>query len=199
MCKLIFSSFHISKAFFIGALFSFIGLNFASQMATTYNGATVILHDNGSWEYYQNNENVRDLRPSSIPEEAKVKIYVMHESYDKLRKNKRLELEADYAPEEEILDSLRQIPKGGILHFCVPTDQLKPNAVKTYTYTVWNDGKKPVFQTTKLDSEASPSEESGVSYLLSVPIYSRLKVKVIKARVENKEGKQTLDFEVPVN
>lgn len=199
MDKLVFSSFHISKAFFIVALFSFIGMSFASQMATTYNGATVILHDNGRWEYYQNNENVRDLRPSSIPEEAKVKIYVMHESYEKLRKNKRLELEADFAPEEEILDSLRQIPKGGIIHFCVPTEQLKPHAVKTYTYSVWNGGNKPVFQTTKPDSEVEPSDESGVSYLLSVPIYSRIKVKTIKARIENKAGKQTVDFEVPVN
>lgn len=110
MGKMIFSLSSSTK--FIVALFCFIGLSFASQMATTYNGATVILHDNGRWEYYQNNDKVRDLRPSSIPEEAKVKIYVMHESYEKLRKNKRLELEADYAPEEEILDSLRQIPKG---------------------------------------------------------------------------------------
>lgn len=183
----------------IFSLFFLIGLGFASQMATTYNGATVILHDDGRWEYYQNNEKVRDLRPSSIPEEAKVNIYVMHESYEKLRKNKRLELEADFAPEEEILDSLRQIPKGGIIHFCVPTEQLKPHAVKTYTYSVWNGGNKPVFQTTKPDSEVEPSDESGVSYLLSVPIYSRIKVKTIKARIENKAGKQTFDFDVPVN
>ena len=40
----------------IFSLFFLIGLGFASQMATTYNGATVILHDDGRWEYYQNNE-----------------------------------------------------------------------------------------------------------------------------------------------
>lgn len=180
-------------------LFLFTGLIFASQMATTYNGASVILHDDGHWEYYQNNKNVRDVRPSSIPEEAKIQIYAMHESYEKIRKNKRLELEADFAPEEEILDSLRQIPKGGYVHFCVSTKQLKPNVVRTYTYSVWNGGKNPIFQTSVADSEAKPSEEAGVSILLSVPIYSRIKVKALKARVENKEGKQTIDFDIPIN
>lgn len=171
----------------------------ANKMATTYDGATVILHPDGRWEYYQNNKNVSDVRPSSIPEEAKVNIYVTHESYDKLRKNKRMALEADFAPEEEILDSLRQIPKGGIIHFCVPNKQLKPHAVKTYTYSVWTGGKKPVFQSTVADSDAVPSGEVGVSYLLSVPIHARLKVKTIKASIENKAGRQTLNFDVPVN
>ncbi|NLO24234.1 MAG: hypothetical protein GX116_07915 [Fibrobacter sp.] len=172
---------------------------YASQMATTYKGATVILHDDGRWEYYQNNTKVRDVRPSSLPEQAKVHIYATHESYEKLRKNKRLELEADYAPEEEILDSLRKIPKGGLLHFCVKTEQLTPHAVQTYTYSVWTGTKKPIYERSIADSEAVPSDESGVSYLVSVPLYARLKVKKIKARVENKNSKQSLDYEIPVN
>lgn len=190
-------SYYMSKLVFF--LLILIGFSAANKMATTYDGATVILHPDGRWEYYQNNKNVRDVRPSAIPEEAKLNIYVMHESYEKLRKNKRLMLEADFAPEEEILDSLRQIPKGGIVHFCIPTNQLKPHAVKTYTYSVWTGGKKPVFQTTAADADAKPSGEVDVSYLLSVPIYTRLKVKTIKASIENKAGRQTLNFDVPVN
>ena len=71
-------------------------------MATASNGATVILHDNGRWEYYQNNSKLRDIRQSAIPEDAKFNVMVEYESPDRVRKNIRLAMEAEFATEEEI-------------------------------------------------------------------------------------------------
>ena len=53
----------------LAALVFMCGVNsFADDiMATASNGATVILHDNGRWEYYQNNSKIRDIRESAIP------------------------------------------------------------------------------------------------------------------------------------
>jgi hypothetical protein len=175
-----------------------MALSFADQMATTSSGVPVILHDNGRWEFYQNNAKVRDVRESTLPADAKTTISIQYESYEKLRKNMRMKLEADLAPEEEIQDSLRTLPKGGIIHFCVPTKELRKAAPRIFTYTIWMGGEKPLYQATISDEMAVPSEEAGVSHLLSVPVYGRPKVKQMTARVENKVGKQTLDFDIPI-
>ena len=58
----------------------------ADIIATTSNGSTVLLHDNGRWEYYQNNAKIRDVRPSAIPEDAKFQITINYESVDKLNR-----------------------------------------------------------------------------------------------------------------
>ena len=79
-------------------------------VATTSNGSTVLLHDNGRWEYYQNNAKIRDVRPSAIPEDAKFQITIQYESVDKIKKDVRMMLEGELATEEEIRDSLRKVP-----------------------------------------------------------------------------------------
>ena len=181
--------------FFVAILVVFA---LADQMATTSSGISVILHDNGRWELYQNNSKVRDVRESTLPADAKTTISIQYESYEKLRKNLRLALEADLATEAEIVDSLRTLPKGGIIHFCVPTKQLNKGTSRSLTYTIWAGGKTPIYQETVSDETAVVSDEAGVSYLLSVPVYGRPKVKNMTARVENKAGKQSIDFDVPL-
>ena len=111
----------------LAALVFFCTVNsFADDiMATASNGATVILHDNGRWEYYQNNSKIRDIRQSAIPEDAKFNIMVEYEDPERVRKNVRLSMEADFATEEEIKDSLRKVPKGGYIYFQVKTAQIK--------------------------------------------------------------------------
>lgn len=175
-----------------------VTLAFADQMATTSGGVPVILHDNGRWEVYQNNSKVCDVRESTLPADAKTTVSIQYESYEKLRKNLRMMLEADLATEEEIGDSLRTLPKGGIIHFCVPTKQLNKRTPRSFTYTIWVGGKKPIYQETVSDESAVAGEEAGVSYLLSVPVYGRPKVKTMTARVENKAAKQSIDFDVPI-
>ena len=96
-------------------------LAWASDMtATTSNGSVVILHDNGRWEYYNNNSRVRDIRESAIPKDMQTTVSIEYESADKLRKDMRMRMEAAFATEENIKDSLRTLPAGGIVHFCVP-------------------------------------------------------------------------------
>ena len=167
-------------------------------IATTSNGSTVLLHDNGRWEYYQNNAKIRDVRPEAIPEDAKFNVSVLYESADKLKKNVRMALEADFATEEEIKDSLRKVPKGGIIYFQVPTRQIKKGLNREFTYSVYDKGKNPIFTKTVAETEATPSEDSGVSNLLVVPVYGRPKAKVMKARIENRAAKQTLDIDIPI-
>ena len=167
-------------------------------IATTSNGSTVLLHDNGRWEYYQNNAKIRDVRPEAIPEDAKFNVSVLYESADKLKKNVRMALEADFATEEEIKDSLRKVPKGGIIYFQVPTKQIKKGLNREFTYSVYDKGKNPIFTKTVAETEATPSEDSGVSNLLVVPVYGRPKAKVMKARIENRAAKQTLDIDIPI-
>ena len=167
-------------------------------IATTSNGSTVLLHDNGRWEYYQNNAKIRDVRPSAIPEDAKFQITINYESVDKLKKDVRMMLEGELATEEEIRDSLRKVPKGGIVYFQVPTKQIKPGFVRELTYYIYDKGKNPIFSQTKRDSEATPSEDRGVSNLLVVPLYAKPKAKVLKAKVVSEAAKQTLEFDIPV-
>ena len=109
-------------------------------IATTSNGSTVLLHDNGRWEYYQNNAKIRDVRPSAIPEDAKFQITIDYESIDKLKKDVRMMLEGELATEEEIRDSLRKLPKGGIVYFQVPTNQIKKGFVRELTYSIYDKG-----------------------------------------------------------
>lgn len=187
-----------AKCAFLGMILS-ASVAFAEDMiATTSNGSTVLLHDDGRWEYYQNNAKIRDVRPEAIPEDAKFEVSIVYENVDKLKKNKRMELEADFATEAEIRDSLRQIPKGGVVYFTVPTKQIKKGISRTFTYYIYDGGKNPIFTKTVSDTEATPSENKGISNLLVVPIYGRPKSKVMTARIENKAGRQTLDFEIPI-
>lgn len=167
-------------------------------VATTSNGSTVILHDNGRWEYYQNNANIRDVRESAVPKEARFEVSVLYESPDKVKKNVRMALEADFATEEEIKDSLRKVPKGGYVYFQVPTKQIKPGLVRELTYSIYDTGKNAIFTKTVRDSEATASEDAGISNLLVVPIYGRPKAKVMKARVEDRKNHATLDIDIPI-
>ena len=51
--------------------------------ATTSGGRIVILHDNGRWEYYQNNSRVRDIRGSVIPKDMQTNVSIEYEPLDK--------------------------------------------------------------------------------------------------------------------
>ena len=167
-------------------------------VATTSNGSTVILHDNGRWEYYQNNAKIRDVRPSAIPEDAKFQITVQYESVNKIKKDVRMMMEGDFATEEEIKDSLRKVPKGGMVYFQVATKQIKPGFPRELTYYIYDKGKKPIFSQTARDSEATPSESSSIMNLMVVPLYAKPKSKVLKAKVVSESAKQTLEFDIPI-
>lgn len=167
-------------------------------IATTSNGSTVILHDNGRWEYYQNNAKIRDVRPSAIPEDAKYEISIKYESVDRIKKDVRMAMEADFATEEEIKDSLRKVPKGGVVYFQVPTSQIKKGFVRELVYSIYDTGKNPIFTQKASDADATASEDRGVSNLMVVPIYARPKAKVMKAKVVSETGRQTLEFDIPV-
>ena len=168
-------------------------------IATTSNGSTVILHENGRWEYYQNNAKVRDVRPSAIPEDAKFQITVNYESANKIKKDVRMMLEGEFATEEEIRDSLRKVPKGGMVYFQVPTSQIKPGFTRELTYYIYDKGKKPIFSQTARDSEATLTVESSkVSNLMVVPLFAKPKSKVLKAKVVSEAAKQTLEFDIPI-
>lgn len=177
-----------------------VSFSFAEDIvATTSNGSTVILHDNGRWEYYQNNTNIRDIRESAVPKDARFEVSVLYESADKVKKNVRMALEADFATEEEIKDSLRKVPKGGYIYFQVPTKQIKPGLTRELTYSIYDTGKKPIFTKTVRDSEAVQSEDAGVSNLLVVPVYGRPKAKVMRATVEDRKNRATLDIDIPIH
>ena len=181
------------------AMAACMAFSFAEDIvATTSNGSTVILHDNGRWEYYQNNANIRDVRESAVPKDARFEVSVLYESPEKVKKNVRMALEADFATEEEIKDSLRKVPKGGYIYFQVPTKQIKPGLVRELTYSIYDTGKNPIFTKTVRNSEATASEDAGVSNLLVVPIYGRPKAKVMKARVEDRKNHATLDIDIPI-
>ena len=168
----------------------------ADIIATTSNGSTVILHDNGRWEYYQNNAKIRDVRPSAIPEDVKYQISVDYESVDKLKKDVRMAMEADFATEEEIKDSLRKVPKGGIVYFQVPKEQIKKGLVRDLTFYIYDKGKNPIFTKTASDDQATPSESSKVMNLMVAPLYARPKASVLKAKAVC--GRETIEFEIPV-
>lgn len=161
--------------------------------ATTVNGSVVILHDDGRWEYYRNNSNVRDIRESAIPEDMRTTVSIEYEDIAKLQGDLRMRLEADDVSEAAIRDSLRTLPAGGIVHFCVPENQMHRGNPRTFTYTVWV-GKKQVYRASVSEADARPSETAGVTYLLSVPLHTKLRGGHLKARVE--DGPSSLDFDI---
>ncbi|MCQ2102968.1 MAG: hypothetical protein MJY98_07060 [Fibrobacter sp.] len=165
-------------------------------IAKTSNGSTVILHDNGRWEYYQNNAQIRDVRPSAIPEDAKYQITIDYESVDKLKKDVRMAMEADFATEDEIKDSLRKVPKGGIVYFQVPKEQIKKGLVRDLTFYIYDKGKNPIFTKTASDDQATPSESSKIMNLMVAPLYARPKSGMLTAKVVC--GRETIEFEIPV-
>ncbi len=138
------------------------------------------------------------MRESAVPKDARFEVSVLYESPDKVKKNVRMALEADFATEEEIRDSLRKVPKGGYVYFQVPTKQIKPGLVRELTYSIYDTGKNAIFTKTVRDSEATASEDAGISNLLVVPIYGRPKAKVMKARVEDRKNHATLDIDIPI-
>ncbi len=181
------------------ALMFCVSSNAEDIVATTSNGSTVILHDNGRWEYYHNNAKIRDIRTSAIPEDAKYEVSVMYESPEKIKKDVRMAMDADFATEEEIRDSLRKVPKGGIVYFQVPTKQIKPGLVRTLTYSLFDTNRNtPFFTTTVSDTEAMPSEDTRVSNLLVVPIYSNPRSKALLARIEARGGMDVLEIDIPI-
>ena len=183
----------------VALFFAFAANAFANDVvATASNGATVILHDNGRWEYHQNNSNIRDVRQSAILEDAKFNVMVEYESPDRVRNNVRLAMEAAYATEEEIRDSLRAVPKGGYIYFQVKTSQIKKGMPRKLTYSLYDGSKKPIFTKTAYDTDAVPSEQRGVSNLLVVPVYGHPKSNVMLARVQARDGMETLDIDIPV-
>ena len=174
-------------------------VSFADDIvATASNGATVILHDNGRWEYYQNNRKIRDIRTSAIPEDAKFNVMVEYEKPERVRKNMRLSMEAEFATEAEILSAQKKVPQGGYIYFQVKTSQIKKGMPRKLTFFLYDGGKNPIFKKTVYDTEAVPSEQRGVSNLLVVPVYERPKSDVMLARVQARDGMETLDIDIPV-
>ena len=180
-------------------LLSATGVFAEDMIATASNGSTVILHDNGRWEYHQNNSKIRDVRPSAIPEDAKFQITVQYENANKIKKDIRMMMDGEFATEEEIRDSLRKVPKGGMVYFQVPTKQIKPGYTRELTYYIYDKGKKPIFSKTARDSEATPTPEtSSISNLMVVPLFAKPKSKVLKAKVVSESARQTLEFDIPI-
>jgi hypothetical protein len=183
----------------VALVFAYAANAFAADVvAKASNGATVILHDNGRWEYHQNNNKIRDIRESAIPEDAKFNVMVEYEKPEQVRKNMRLAMEAAFATEEEIRDSLRTVPKGGYIYFQVKTSQIKKGMPRKLTYSLYDGSKKPIFTKTAYDTEAVPSEQRGVSNLMVVPVYGYPKSNVMLARVQARDGMETLDIDIPV-
>lgn len=167
-------------------------------VGTASNGATVILHDNGRWEYYQNNKKIRDIRESAIPEDAKFNVMVQYERPEQVRENLRLRMEAEYATEEEIVDAIRNAPKGGYVYFQVRTSQIKKGYPRKLKFFLYDGGKSPIYTKTVYDYEAVPSEQNGISNLLVVPVFGYPKPTALLARVEARDGMETLDIDIPV-
>lgn len=177
----------------------FVAAAFARDIsAVTVDGAGVILHENGTWEYYQRNDKIKDIRESAIPEDQKFQITIKYEKYEQLKKDMETYLDAMELPEEQIKDSVRTLPRGGIVRFQVKKEQIKVGLPRTFVYSIWQGGKNPIYQATVEDIEAKPSEQSGIMDLVVVPIYTKPK-KDMKAQVKTPNGRQTLDFVIPIN
>lgn len=173
-------------------------LSFAADIsATTVDGRGVILHENGTWEYYQRNTKIRDIRESAIPEDQKFQVTIKYEKYEQLKKDLETYLDAMGVPEEQIRDSVRTLPRGGKVHFQVKTEQIKKGLPRTFVYSIWQGGKSPIYQEILGDSTAVQSEQAGISDLVVVPIFSKPK-KDMKAQVKTPDSRQTLDFVIPI-
>jgi len=169
----------------------------AAELVKTKSGNSVVLKDDHTWELFDPSKHLalRDLRASN----EQIQISIKYKSYSWLSKEVRSVLEAEYADEQEIKDSLRFVPKGGLLYFRIEKKYIHPQEARYYTYTIWDSGKKPFFQKDGSDREAVDSDDGGYADLLVLPIQHKPKGKVLKVQVQDRVMKQIWEYEVPID
>lgn len=169
----------------------------AAELATTASGKKVVLKDDHTWELFDPNKHLalRDLRAVN----EQIQIDIKYKSVQWLNKETRSVLESDYADEKSIQDSLRRVPKGGVLYFRIGKKYLNANDPRYYTITIWDADKKPIYQKDVSEREAVDSDDGGVANLLVVPMLAKPKGKEYKVQVQDRVMKQIWEYTVPLD
>jgi hypothetical protein len=163
----------------------------AGEIAVTQRGQKVLLHNNGTWEPFdpQRHAETRDVRESA----PQVEISLKYKDLNWCVKETRMLLEAEDKTSAEIQDSLRGLPKGGVLLVQTPTANLQVRDPRTFQYKVYDGKGEVLLQTEASEATAQPSDDAGVSNLvsLSLPVHGKGSLKI---EIRDKFSQQLYEY-----
>lgn len=176
------------------AFLSLIAMSFALETAVTASGKKVILKNDGTWEPFDGSKH---LDAQDIREAPKVEISLKYKDYLWCSKEKRMLLEADDVAEAAILDSLKQIPKGGQIIVQMPSNNVNTKDPRFFEYRVKDSKGKVLVVKSALESSAVAADEPGLSNLiqLDIPAFSKGSLKI---EIQQKGSSQLLEYDLDV-
>lgn len=174
--------------FIIGLTISCFGL----ETAITTSGKKVILKNDGTWEPF---DESRHLDAQDLRSNQKVEISLKYKDHSWCSKEKRMLLEAEDLPERAIQDSLKKVPKGGIILVQVPTANVDYKDPRTYDYKVRDSKGKLLVQQQSSESSAVVADEPGLSTLieLNLPGFKKGNLKI---EIQEKGTRQTYEYDL---
>lgn len=177
-------------------LLSLIAYSFSAEVAVTGSGRKVLLKNDGTWEPYDEAKHLsfRDLRESG----PTVQYSVKYKDHGWILKETRTMLEAEDMPEKSIQDSLRRLPKGGLLHLQVADMQIDTADPRSFQVVITDARGKILLRTKASESTATDSDDAGIKDVAIFAIPTAPKGGALKLTLEEKATRQTYEFDIPI-
>lgn len=168
---------------------------FSAEMALTKSGKKVVLKNDGTWEFY---DPAKHVSVSDIREEApQISISVKYYNYKFHLDNKKLYWSGTGVEGKALQDSIKSVPKGGVIHLMIGSNAIDANDPKAYKVTLKDYKEKVVFEEEALDIQAVDSDEVGYSILKEIPLKKKYKQEVW-IFIKDPASGQTFQYNLPM-
>lgn len=171
------------------------GGSWALEMALTKSGKKVVLKNDGTWEVYnpQIHLNVSDIRE----EAPQIQLHIKYYDYQFYRDNQKLWWEGNGLSAAEIQDSLRALPKGGMVEVRIESDAVDSQDPKTYLFKVKDHKQREIWSGEALDIQSVDSPDAGLLILKQIPLKKNYSNEVWVYITEKAMG-QEYQFNIPM-
>lgn len=181
----------LALAILVGGLCSTMAL----ELAVSQSGRKVVLKNDGTWEPYDPERHFAgaDIRQSG----PVVELFVKYKNHGFVLGQRRTELQADGIAGKALEDSLRRVPKGGVVYIQMSTDKLNKADPRNYTYTVRDQGNgKVLVKRDGSEREAVDSDDVGISNLAVLPITNQPRGD-LQIIIEDRMSRQVFEYLLP--
>jgi len=181
--------------FFLSAILILSTGVWAIEMALTKSGKKVVLKNDGTWEVYnpQIHLNVSDIRE----EAPQIQLFIKYYDYQFYRDNQKLWWEGNGLSPDEIKDSLKALPQGGVVEIRIESDAVDSQDPKTYMIKVKDHKQREVWSGEALDIQAVDSPDAGLLILKKIPLKKKYPKEVWVYITEKAMG-QEYQFNIPI-
>jgi len=168
-------------------------VGWSSEIAVTQSGRKVVLKNDGTWEWFDAERHLEmtDVRSPTM----QVQISLKYKDRQWCLKERRTELEADDVPENVILDSLRQVPAGGVIIVQCPQGNVDSKNPHTFLYKVVDGKGKILLQREASELTAVAADEVNTLNLISLalPTFQG----DLTLEIQDKISQQTFEYTIP--